>query len=93
MIVKLLTEHNLEFLSLKRGCTGSSASTLVKMPHCQGSFVQSNCQKRFLLTRGLGGALGRGGNTRCGLKERESVDWLVLLFKSASFHSISADSA
>ena len=33
MSVKLLTEHNLEFLSLKGGCTGSSESTLVKMPH------------------------------------------------------------
>ena len=32
MTVKLLTEHNLEFLSLKGGCTGSSESTLVKMP-------------------------------------------------------------
>ena len=31
MIVKLLTEHNLEFLSLKGGCRGSSESTLVKM--------------------------------------------------------------
>ena len=30
MIVKLLTEHNLEFLSLKGGCTGSSESTLAK---------------------------------------------------------------
>ena len=34
MIVKLLTEQHLEFLSLKEGCTGSSESTLVKMPHC-----------------------------------------------------------
>ena len=34
MIVKLLTEHHLELLSLKGGCTGSSESTLVKMPHC-----------------------------------------------------------
>ena len=34
MTVKLLTEDNLKSLSLKRGCTGSSASTLVKMPHC-----------------------------------------------------------
>ena len=34
MSVKLLTEHNLEFLSLEGGCTGSSESTLVKMPHC-----------------------------------------------------------
>ena len=34
MIVKLLTEHRLEFLSLKGGCRGSSMSTNVKMPHC-----------------------------------------------------------
>ena len=32
MSVKLLTEHHLEFLSLKGGCTGSSESRLVKMP-------------------------------------------------------------
>ena len=31
MTVKLLTEHHLEFLSLKGGCRGSSKSTLVKM--------------------------------------------------------------
>ena len=37
MIVKLLTEHNLEFVSLKGGCTGSYESTLVKMPHCSKS--------------------------------------------------------
>ena len=34
MIVKLLTEHHFEFLSLKEGCAGSSESTHVKMPHC-----------------------------------------------------------
>ena len=34
MSVKLLTEHHLEFLSLKEGCTGLSESTLVKMPYC-----------------------------------------------------------
>ena len=34
MSVKLLTEHHLEILSLKGGCTGSSESTLVKIPHC-----------------------------------------------------------
>ena len=34
MIVKLLTEHHLEFLSLKGGFRGSSESTLVKIPHC-----------------------------------------------------------
>ena len=37
--VKLLTEHHLEFLSLKGDCTGSSESTLVQMPHCWKSHV------------------------------------------------------
>ena len=39
MSVKLLTEHHLEFLSLKEGCTSSSESTLVKMLHCWESHV------------------------------------------------------
>ena len=39
MSAKLLTEHHFEFLSLKGGCTGSSESTLVKMPHCWNSHV------------------------------------------------------
>ena len=42
MIVKLLTERHLEFLSLKRGCTGSSESTHVKMPHCWKSHVTAH---------------------------------------------------
>ena len=39
MTVKLLTEHHLDFLSLKEGCTDSSESTLVKMSHCWKSNV------------------------------------------------------
>ena len=39
MIVKLLTEHHWEFLCLKGDCTGSSESTLVKMPDCWKSHV------------------------------------------------------
>ena len=39
MSVKLLTEHNLEFLRLKGGCTGSFESTLVKISHCWKSHV------------------------------------------------------
>ena len=34
MSVELLTEHHLEFLSLKGGSTGSSESTLAKMSNC-----------------------------------------------------------
>ena len=37
MTVKLLTEHHLEFLSLKGGCKGSFESTLVKM-NCWKSY-------------------------------------------------------
>ena len=42
MTVKLLTEQHLELLSLKRGCTGSSQSTLVKIPHCWKSHVAAH---------------------------------------------------
>ena len=42
MSVNLLTEHNLEFLSLKGGFTSSSESTLVKMPHCWKSHVAAH---------------------------------------------------
>ena len=47
MSVKLLTEHNMEFLSLKGDCTGSSESTLVKIPHCWKSRVTAHmCAQR-----------------------------------------------
>ena len=42
MTVKLLTEHHLECLSLTGGCTGSSESTHVKMPHCSKSHVTAH---------------------------------------------------
>ena len=52
MIVKLLTEHNLEFLSLKGSYKGSSKSTLVKMSHCWKSHVAAQ------ISFGLGCFLG-----------------------------------
>ena len=42
MNVKLLTEHYLEFLSLKGGCPGSSESILVKLSHCWKSHVTAH---------------------------------------------------
>ena len=45
MIVKLLTEHHLEFLSLKGGCRGSSKSAHVKMPHCWKSHALAQIPK------------------------------------------------
>ena len=39
MNIKLLTEHHLDFISLKGGRTGSFESTLVEMTHCWKSHV------------------------------------------------------
>ena len=39
MSVKLLTEHHLQFLRIKGGCTGSSEYIHVKMPHFWKSHV------------------------------------------------------
>ena len=48
MIVKLLTEHNLEFLSLTGGCTGSSESALVKNSNCWKSGATTQISFFFL---------------------------------------------
>ena len=42
MSVKLLTDHHLALLSLKGGWTGSSESSLVKIPHCWKSHVAAH---------------------------------------------------
>ena len=47
MTVKLLTEHNLEFVRLKGGGTGSSEPTHVKMPHCWKSHVGYHITKYY----------------------------------------------
>ena len=43
MIVKLLTEHFMEFLSLKRGCRGSSESTYVK----NATLLEISCRASY----------------------------------------------
>ena len=50
MIVKLLTERHLEFLSLKGGCRDSSESTHVKMPHCWKSRASAYYLVLFFIT-------------------------------------------
>ena len=42
MCVNLLTEHHLEFLTLKGGCKGSSEPIHVKIPHCWVSHVKAH---------------------------------------------------
>ena len=55
MSVKLLTEHNLEFLSLKECCTGSSESTLVRMSHSRSrlKFIVVEHISKTNKTRGI----------------------------------------
>ena len=64
MSVKLLTEHYLEFLSLKGDCTCSCESALVKMPHCWESHVAAqlclrSCADPGISVRGEGGGSGQ----------------------------------
>ena len=47
MTLKLLTEHHLEFLSVKGGCRGLSEFTHVKMPHCWKSRHRSNTLREY----------------------------------------------
>ena len=47
MIVKLQTEHHLEFLSFQGGSRGLSESTLVKMSNCW----KSQAAAQFWLTK------------------------------------------
>ena len=51
MIVKLLTEQHLEFLSIKGGCRGWPESTHVKMPHCWKSHALAQRILDFIIFR------------------------------------------
>ena len=53
MIVKLLTEHHLEFLSIKGGRRGSSESTLVKKPNCWKSHVAAHIIYMLIMSRDI----------------------------------------
>ena len=47
MSVKLLTEHHVEFLSIKEGCTDSFESALVILPHCWKPRVTAHMTDSF----------------------------------------------
>ena len=78
MIVKLLTEHHLEFLSLKGGCRGSSESTHVKMPHCWKSHVLAHMIE---MVTGIEGLLVKDSMKAlcCVLYERHLIPCLLLV--------------
>ena len=47
MTLKLLTEHHLEFLSLRGGFTGSYESTLVKMSYFWKTHITAHMKKKY----------------------------------------------
>ena len=51
MIVRLLTEHSLKFLSLTVGCRDSPESTLVKMSNCWKFHAAAYIMFRKLLSK------------------------------------------
>ena len=63
MSVKLLTEHHLEVLSLKGGCTGTSESTLVKCHivgnHMSRLILLCNLSSAFVLVQLLVSCIGQ----------------------------------
>ena len=80
MSVKLLNEHRLEFVSLKGGCTGSSESTFVRMPHCVAA------QFIYWLRADAYDTLGTFISQRKG-KIQTSTTNLVFNASSAPFHA------
>ena len=81
MGVKLLTEHRSEFVSLKGGCTGSSESTLVRMPHCVAAHFMI-----YWLRADAYDTLGTFISQRKG-KIQTSTTNLVFHASSAPFHA------
>ena len=85
-IIRIGAESILEFLCLKGGCTGSSKSTHVKMPHCWKSPVMGSVGRT--LDWGSGGAdssLTAGGVTVLHHWARDFIRCLVLV-QDPSWH-------
>ena len=61
MTVKLHTKHHLEFLRLKKGCTGLSESTLVKIAHCWKSRVTAYILTHIFQERNVSTKYNRPG--------------------------------
>ena len=71
MIVKLWTEHHLEFLILKGGCRGLSESSLVKKSNCW----KSHAAAHFALL--LSNILVNAGSISAYLRWRLQQQWNI----------------
>ena len=85
MNIKLLTEHHLEFLSLKGGCTGSAESTFVKMPHCWKSHATAQMATRTTFSFSFY-ALKFSSGTTCITVVSGTLDVRKLSTKSINSH-------
>ena len=84
MSVELLTEHNFEFLHLRGGCTGSSESTLVKMPH----YCKSHAAVQLVIAKALRGQTARIHRLVCAFvlhKHRRGPKVRVFRLSKSSF--------
>ena len=64
MIVKLLTELHLEFLSITGGCRGPSEPTLVKMSNCWKSRALAQIILTYFPKTNIGTILKSESNSR-----------------------------
>ena len=76
MIVKLLTEHHFEFLSLTEGCRGSSEFTLAKMSNCWKSHTSAQLYITCFMFQVMdpGSSLVRHMSMKAGGTKRTSLD-------------------
>ena len=86
MSVKLLTEHRLEFLSLKGGCTGSSESTLFKMPHCWKAHVATQFMIYWLRADAYD-TLGTFISQRIGIIQTSTTNLVFHACSAPRFHA------
>ena len=86
MSVKLLTEYHLEFLSLKGGCTSSSETTLVKMPHCWKSHVAA--QTVLILRKGAHKIYKYDFAAKCCKNDARQKQPLLALYKPTFYFTL-----
>ena len=87
---KLLTEHHLEFLSLKGGCRGSSESTHVKMLICWKSHVAAHYYYIIIVSlQQIGFYGGEHGSFACVAKRKNGqADCRMVSHVISSYHLV-----
>ena len=79
-----MTDHHLEFVSLKKGvCTGSTESTHIKMPHCWKSRVAAHMKNTHNKISLSVTSYINCSIARCSIISRPILDWF------SSFNSLS----